>query len=525
MSLYIRAEREVKVGVVGPHELVERIMLSGLPQTPDAGTHVVPLDTELGLRRRLVMAPYVSEQEAADRVARLGDGADACLFASRIPLNYARRAGVLACPATCIQLGGTPLYAALLRARHDGIDPGQGSFDGLSRAELEAGLGDLGIPADGVHLRDEIATGTSIASFHERMWRLGQTSAAFTCMDQVARKLSAAGVPVVALRPTDRSIRSALQVATLLAAYGTLSDSQLTVALVEVPALRETARRPAPRQAREELQLTVHRFLVREAQRIQATVSKVGEHAFLVLATSGSLQAAGDPPFTARARATLGLILDVGVGTGRSEHEAEAQARLALGQAAQAQPEGPRPARAQGRLGIHPAAPAVAGTARRAMADSAAPGSARPGRAGPGGADPGGAGPGPPDGAVSGGAVTARAGAVRAGGREVTGPGQQPRDDRTAGRRPPTDSFSRLRALETLSRLSQKLAADSAPVVDAELTGQLLSVTPRTARRQLRALVDEGLALPLPPARRQHPGRPRQAYRLVVEKLERRAAQ
>jgi predicted ArsR family transcriptional regulator len=103
---------------------------------------------------------------------------------------------------------------------------------------------------------------------------------------------------------------------------------------------------------------------------------------------------------------------------------------------------------------------------------------------------------------------------------------RQLRDGRAApASRPAADSLSRLRALETLSRLAQKLAADSAPVVDAELTGQLLSVTPRTARRQLRALVDEGLALPLPPTRKQHPGRPRLAYRLVVEKLDRRAAQ
>ena len=53
-------------------------------------------------------------------MARLGSGVDACLFASRVPLDYARRAGVLACPATYIQLGGSALYAALLRARRDG---------------------------------------------------------------------------------------------------------------------------------------------------------------------------------------------------------------------------------------------------------------------------------------------------------------------------------------------------------------------------------------------------------------------
>jgi hypothetical protein len=469
MSVYARHEREVKLGVVGPHALVERIVLSGLPLAVAAGSHGLSSETELGLRRRLVMAPYVSEHETAEKVTRLGRGVDACLFASWLPLEYARRAGVLACPATCIQLGGTTLLAALLRAQRDGIDPGRGSFDGLTRAELDTGLTDLGVAADGAHVRDEIASTAAIASFHERLWRLGQTSAAFTCLDQVARRLGAAGVPTVRLEPTDRAISSALQVATLLAGNRLLADSQLAVAVVEVPALRDAARRPPARQAVQELQLTVHRFLLREAQRIDATVSQAGEHAFLVFATRASLPAAGDPPFAARARTALGVILDVGVGTGRSEHEAEGQARMALGRAASAHP------------------PPARGGAHRQSRDERSVTAELPG---------------------------------------MTHLARHLHDEPAAGgSRLSADSLSRLRALETLSRLAQKLTAESAPVVDAELTGQLLSVTPRTARRQLRALVDEGLALPLPPARRQHPGRPRLAYRLVVEKLERRAAQ
>jgi hypothetical protein len=464
VRVYARRDREVRVGVAGPREFVERVMLSGLPGA-GGGAPVPPSEAELGIARRLVMAPYLTEHEVAERVARLADGVNAWLFASRIPLDYARRSGVLACPATCIQLGGTPLYAALLRARRDGLDPGQASFDGLSRAELDAGLADLGVPSEGAHLREETVTAAAIASFHERLWRLGQTSAAFTCLEQVAGRLSDAGVPVVRLRPTDQSIRSGLQAVTLLASHQVLADSQLAVAIVEVPALRHSPRRPAPRHATQELQLTVHRFLVREAQRIQGTVSQLGEHAFLIVATRHSLAAAGDPPFAAAARSALGVALDVGVGTGRSEHEAEAQARLALGQAAHGRASAGFSGQASRSRGATAELPGMADLARK-LQDGSAP----------------------------------------------------------AGR-PVTDSLSRIRALETLSRLAQKLAADAAPVVDAELTGQLLSVTPRTARRQLRALVDEGLALPLPPARQRHPGRPRLAYRLVVEKLERRAVQ
>jgi hypothetical protein len=77
------------------------------------------------------------------------------------------------------------------------------------------------------------------------------------------------------------------------------------------------------------------------------------------------------------------------------------------------------------------------------------------------------------------------------------------------------------RGVETLSRLADRLeGSDTALVVDAETAGRLLGVTSRTARRLLRGLVDEGLAWPLPPSRAAQPGRPRQFYRLITEKLE-----
>jgi hypothetical protein len=87
-------------------------------------------------------------------------------------------------------------------------------------------------------------------------------------------------------------------------------------------------------------------------------------------------------------------------------------------------------------------------------------------------------------------------------------------------RGPVTPSSASVRGLDTLVRLADKLTTTGAtPVVDAETAGRLLSVTPRTARRLLATLVDEGLAWPLPPSRSPQPGRPRQAYRLVIEKL------
>jgi hypothetical protein len=457
-SVQRQSPLELTVGVVGPHDLVERIMISEpgpglLAGTPGAG---LP-----GLARRLVSAAYRNEQEAADKVLRLGPGIDAWLFASPVPYSYARRAGVLRGPVTCVPLGGSALRAALLRAARDGShDLSRVSVDLLSRTEVAEALADLGVTAGDVHVRAEPGNVATLAAYHERLWRRGQATLALTCLDAVARRLAALAVPVLVVRPTGSAIRAALRTATLLGAQRRLEEAQLTLAIVDVPALREPARRSGSRQSREEVRLMVHRLLLQEAQRMHGTVSPMSDHAFLVTATRGSMAAATDgfrvPPFIERAHSELGITVEVGVGLGRTARDAEAHARAAL-----ARPHG-------------------AGGSRGFVLD-------------------------------------------REGHPLVPGP-----------REPAATPVANGKGMTILARLAGGLAVDGGargdplsggphsvrPVVDAELAGRLLGVTSRTARRLLHVLVEEDLAWPLPTGRTPQPGRPRQFYRLITEKLE-----
>ena len=453
MSTQRHPSADLTIGVVGPHDLVERVMLSGATAAGPALTAAPGGGAASGIARRLVAAAYRDEQEAADKVFRLGPVVDVCLFASPVPQEYARKAGALAGPATSVPLNGSALYSAMLRASQgDGHDLSRVSVDVLSRGDVEEAYTELGLPAPSLHVREEIASVATLTAFHERLWRREETSLALTCLNSVADRLHAAGIPAVTVRPTPSAIRAGLRTATLLGHQRRLEEAQLAVIVVEVPTLRDTHRRSAPRQSREELRLTVHRFLLQEAQRIQATVSPMGDHCFLVTATRGSLQVTTDgfrvPPFTERARATLSVTLDVGVGMGKTAQEAEAHARAALTRSQAGQRGGVFALDREGRALV----------------------------------------PAP---------------------RQPVAPQQQ----------------SRPKGIETLSRLADKLTGtEDALVVDAELAGRLLEVTPRTARRLLRTLVDEGLAWPLPPSRTPQPGRPRQFYRLIVEKLDHKPA-
>lgn len=423
---------DLTIGVVGPHDLVERVMLMGHAAAP--------------LPCRLVAAAYRDEQEAPDKVTRLGPGVDACLFASPVPYDLARRSGVLTMPATYVQLGGAALVAALAKTALDPhIDPQRVSIDVVSRADVEEAYTDLGIPATDVHSRDEPGATGTIAAYHERLSRQGATTGALTCLPAVAERLHTSGVPVIRIRPTSAAVRTALHTAALLGAHHRLEESQLTVVLVEVPTLREPVRRAAPRYWRDELRLSLHRLLVQEANRLNATVWPIDDHSYLVTATRGSVAAATDGfrvlPFAGRIRDELGLAVEVGVGMGRTTHDAESHARAAL-------------ARTQ--------------TGKQAQGF-----------------------------------------AVDREGRALI----------PAPRMPPTGATAlKPKGVEVLARLAAKLEGGDT-VVDAEGAGKMLGVTPRTARRLLRTLVDEGLAWPLPPNRTPQPGRPRQLYRLIVEKL------
>ncbi len=446
-----RARSDLTVGVAAPYDLVERIMLSAVSGPGLPGSTAPP--------RRMVAAAYRDEREAADKVSRLSASVDSWLFASPVPLARARAAGVLQAPAVVIPLGGSALYAALLRsgqavAAQAAAGPLRVSVDLIGRPEVEEAFADLGLPAAGVQLvaagsgggqpGDAVTGAAELTALHQQLWQAGSVTAAFTCLPSVAVRLAAAGMPAYPVRPTGEAIRAALRTAVLLGQNRRLERAQLAVIAIEVPVLRETSsRRALAWSGREELRLAVHRMLIQQARRMRAAVSPAGEHCFLVTVTAGSLAAAGwlaTVPFAAAVLAELGVELEIGVGTGADADEAAARAWAA---------------------------------AQRAGRDAAA----------------------------------------RTPGEGEAGLVPAPRRD--TGARPASP-----RGLEILARLAAALPAWPGLVVDAETSGQLLGVTPRTARRLLHTLAEEGMAWPLPPSRVPQPGRPRQAYRLLVEKLQ-----
>ena len=427
------APTDLTIGVVGPRESVERVML----MAEGAG----------GSPGRLTAAACRNDQEVSERVVKLRGSSTALLFTDPLSYEVARKSDVLTVPATYVPLTEAALYGALLRAAQEFThDPARVSVDVLARDEVEEAFGELGIATSGVFLHEGHDTPDALVDFHRQLWRDGTITLALTCVPDVQRRLTTAGVPATVIRPGPATVRAALSTAALLGVTARLEDAQLVVGVIDVPTLRD-APRHASRYWREEMRLSLHRLLLQEAHQMNATVWPINDHSYLMASSFKSLVAATDdlrvPPFVGRVRETLGVAVDVGVGLGNTADDAETHAHTALARTK------------NGSMSF------VTDAEGRPLTVQARDMSSRPGTYGKG--------------------------------------------------------------LEVLSRLSYALSDgehDRPLVLDAETAAEALHVTPRTARRLLRVLVEEGLAWPLPPSRSPQPGRPRQLYRLIVEKLQ-----
>ena len=317
---------QVAIGIVGPHDLVDRLVALAAQAGP--------------LQWRLVAAAHKHERDTYDSLRKIEETIDVALFAGQLQYELARASGPIAVPATYLPLSGAELFAPLVNAVMSGVcDPRRISIDSLDRNDIEEVFEDINVPSDKVKSLEysDAESVAGFAEFHERLYRAGRTTAAFTGVWSVAERLRAAGVPTFRTLPTTSTLRSALNVAALLGAGGRLEESQVTIAIVRLGQSMR-AKDPMPSDySQQELRLALNQTLVKSARPIGASVRPIDESSYLVTMTFGSLFKATDgfqrAPFIGDVESSLGIPVDVGIGLGRTVRDAEAHAFTALGRA------------------------------------------------------------------------------------------------------------------------------------------------------------------------------------------------
>jgi len=427
---------QLVVGVVGTADVVATTMHLGADLVEG------PVDF------RLVAVTYENEAEIARELAKVQSELDVCLFAGPLPYDLAREAGAINVPSTFVPLSGSALYGTLLRAvLEGGYDVRRASIDSVPQREVDEAYAEIGLPADGVKVIEyaDSSAPAAFSAFHSEHYQAGTTTVALTSVRSVAQRLAAAQVPVLLVRPTKATVRTALRTAVLLGVGSRLEESQIAIGIVKAPISEGDFGG---------LRLALHGLLLDEARAMGATVLPLDSSSYYVVTTLGSLVAATDdfaaPPFVDRVRAELGITVELGIGLGETARDAEANAHAALVRSRTDREHRSYLVGHDGHVFLLPSRPRV----RLAAQDDA--------------------------------------------------------------RAKATDTLARI--VEAL-RASDRMPTTGPVVVDSSTIAGLLDITPRAARRLLHRLAELGLAWQMPPVPSTGPGRPRQAYRLMVEKL------
>ncbi len=320
----------VRVGIVGPPDVVQRMIEVG---------HV--LATEELTAMSLVGTDYQKQSQIPDRVRAIVDEVDAVLFAGPLPYDVAREAGVLTRPATYVELAGSSLFGAMLRASRSGeIDLERVSIDSMNPKAIADAYAECELSRRKVRSLEYEGPDSParFVEFHRKQYAAGRTTGALTTVGDVERALAKAGIPVVRIRATTSALRTSLRAAALLGAGSLLEAAHIVVGLVEVP---ELPKRPAGAGrgpwAMQELRLAMVKALRAETERLEISVLPRDERSFAMIATFASVNELtrqfSTAPFVARVQHETGVTPHVGFGLGSTAAAAETNAEQALADA------------------------------------------------------------------------------------------------------------------------------------------------------------------------------------------------
>ena len=318
---------EVAIGVIGPQDLVEKIILAGRA-----------LEVSSAAPWRLLGAAYRDEHEAVAKTERIQKDADAILFTGPLPYDIVRAADVLKRPATYVPLSGASLFSTMIRAIRDHeVDLSKVSIDSLARSDVEEAYSEIDVPKRRVKVREYAGprSAASFAEWHAELFHSGKTAAAFTTVLSVVKELEQQSVPTFRVLPAAASLRVGLNTAALIGSRSRLEQAQIVIMIVGLPEGR--GRSGSEDYWQHEMRPAVHQVLLREARLMGATVLPRGDGSYFVAATLGSLEDATQnlrtAPFVAAVKEAVGFPVTVGIGLASRAREAEENANRALDKA------------------------------------------------------------------------------------------------------------------------------------------------------------------------------------------------
>lgn len=216
---------------------------------------------------------------------------DMWLFSGVVPYRYAL-AQKVDTPIFYIPHTGSSLYRALLQityVEHLKID--SLSFDTFSEAEIKEAFRDINVPLPDIYVNSfkGVISASELTEYHYRLWKERKTNIAVTCFSATYETLKRMGVPAVRIWPTRTNIRTTLEIAVNSFEAKRFKGSQLAVQQIAIDDYDDMVRRSSSYEARK-VELNLYQILVNYAERLKGSIILRGNGQFTLFSTRGILE-------------------------------------------------------------------------------------------------------------------------------------------------------------------------------------------------------------------------------------------
>lgn len=251
----------VKVAVIGPQEIVQRVMEEG-QQLAELEFHP---------------APYEKERDSLENSLLVDQQVDVILYTGPVPYTIAKKnVRALKSALMYISYGGTGLYRVLFQMVKDGfIQQGSAnriSIDFLDSEEVIGTFEELEIDYRHLEIQElkEFVSSDGIVERHLQLWKDGKIDSVITCIFSVYKKLKELKVPVYCIMPTRSSIMASLKLALVNGKYKTSENNQIAACQFSLESTED----------REKLL----KFI---SDALQTSLQQMAENIYLVFTTKG----------------------------------------------------------------------------------------------------------------------------------------------------------------------------------------------------------------------------------------------
>jgi len=261
---------------------------------------VGPLDSivlaqEVVLERPDILVPvpivYQDASEVPQIVVQRSNDVDIWLFSGIVPYERALSVKVDK-PLFYIPHTGSSLWRALLQITYiEKMNFESISFDTFSQQEIEETFTDIDLQLPKIyvnHYQGNVSA-RDATEYHYNLWKSGKTNIAVTCFFATYENLKKMGVPVFRIWPTRSTIRTTLDITISAFEAQRFKGSQLAIQHIVIDGYDDIVRASSSYSAKK-IELRLHEILVNYAEKIKASIVIRGDGKYTLYSTRGILE-------------------------------------------------------------------------------------------------------------------------------------------------------------------------------------------------------------------------------------------